>query len=391
MFEYNILLAENYNSKAKIVVNQGGTSSGKTYNILECLILKAIQAKSIITVVGQDIPNLKKGAIRDLQNICTAEVNKWLVPYIEGNSYSNGWNISERALKFKNGSIIEFQSYLTEQDARSGKRNYLFVNEANGISYEIYWQLFIRTLNQTFLDYNPSERFWVHDKVLPRKDCQLIISDHRINRHIPESLHREIEAIEDPEMFNVYARGKTGTVKGLVFQKYKIVESWPEGCTHWCYGMDFGYSNSFTTLIKTGLYGGELFYQQVVFEQALQNEDILRKLKEIGYVDKLIVCDSNEPKTRDWLAQKGINIWKTRKGSDNNPSVNYGLSLMKSYPINIVSDSADLIKEFQRYSYKKNMDGEYINEPVKMFDHGIDAGRYATIELVGETHVFGYG
>lgn len=392
MFDFNRLLSANYNCQSKIVVDQGGTSSGKTYNILEVLILKLIQVRDIATVVGQDVPNLKKGAIRDITNICNNPNNKWLMPHLRGGSFGKAYNISERVLHFTNGSIMEFQSYESEQDARSGKRGYLFINEANGVEYEIFWQLFIRTSKQTFLDYNPSAKFWVHDKILHRDDATLIISDHRANKHIPESLHREIEAIEDPEMFNIYARGKTGKVKGLVFNNWGICKEFPEGCSQWVYGMDFGYTNSYTALIKAGIFGGELYFQQKIYERGLQNEDILLKLNEMGYnPNDTIVCDSNEPKTRDWLAFKGINIWKTRKGSDANPNVNYGISLMKSQKIWITEDSVDLKKEFERYAYKKGLDGEPINEPIKQFDHGIDAARYATIEILGDQLVFGYG
>ena len=392
MFEYNRLLRVNFNSTKKIIVNQGGTSSGKTYNILECLILKLIQSRNIATVVGQDIPNLKKGAIRDITNICGSKSNAWLMPYLRGGSFTKAWNISERILHFANGSVIEFQSYMSEQDARSGKRDYLFINEANGVDYEIFWQLFIRTAKQTYLDYNPSAKFWVHDKILLRQDAELIISDHRSNTHIPQSLHDEIEAIDDPEMFNIYARGKTGKVKGLVFSRWGMCQTFPENCKRWVYGMDFGYSNSFTALIKIGLFEGDLYLQEVIYERGLQNEDILRKLGEINYnFSDLIVCDSNEPKTKDWLAYRGVNIWPTRKGSDANPNVNYGISLMKSHKIWITEDSTNLKKEFERYAYKKGLDGEPINEPIKLFDHGIDASRYGSVEILGDQLVFGYG
>ena len=151
-------------SRKKVVVNQGGTSSGKTWNILDVLFVLAIQQRGIvITVVGQDIPNLKKGAYRDAKRI-------WA-----DNATYRAWfgkpNESDRIFTAANGSIIEFTSYQDEQDAKSGKRDYLFVNEANGIPYEIYWQLQIRTKKKIFIDYNPSARFWVHDKVIGGECC----------------------------------------------------------------------------------------------------------------------------------------------------------------------------------------------------------------------------
>ena len=396
MFDHNILLSTNYNCKKKIVVNQGGTWSSKTHSILRVLMLKAIQEKCTITVVSRDIPNLKKGAMRDMENIIAQndkhENNSWLWPHLKGGTFEKAWNISDRILRFKNGSLMEFTSYETPLAAQSGKRQYLFVNECNGVEYEIYWQLFIRTDNQVYLDYNPSAKFWVHDKVLLRDDAELIISDHRVNKYISKEMHDEIEAIDDPEMFNIYARGKTGKVKGLVFSRWGMCQTFPENCKRWVYGMDFGYSNSFTALIKIGLFEGDLYLQEVIYERGLQNEDILNRLEGINYNNQdMIVCDSNEPKTRDWLAFKGVNIWKTRKGSDANPNVNFGISLMKSHKIWITEDSTNLKKEFERYAYKKGLDGEPINEPIKLFDHGIDAARYGAIEILGDQLVFGYG
>ena len=60
----------NINSDKRVLVNQGGTSSGKTYSIMQVLFeLGYENPNSVITVVGQDIPNLKVGAYRDAKTI----------------------------------------------------------------------------------------------------------------------------------------------------------------------------------------------------------------------------------------------------------------------------------------------------------------------------------
>ncbi len=203
---------ENLTSEARINVNQGGTSSGKTYSLIDMFFYIAItEPRVVITVCGQDIPNLKAGAFRDAVEI-------WQNP--EYKSYFS-INRSDRIFTCINGSIIEFKSYADEQDAKSGKRDYLFMNEANGISYEIYWQLAIRTKKRIFLDYNPTTKFWVHEKLVGQPDVRLIISDHRHNLFISEELHQRIEAIEDPERFKVYARGLTGKIEGLLYLRFR--------------------------------------------------------------------------------------------------------------------------------------------------------------------------
>ena len=170
----SVLFEANYHTTAEIVVNQGGTSSGKTYAILQVLMLYAVaQRRKVITVVGQDIPNLKSGALRDAMKITD-----------ESDTLKNAilsYNKSERVFQFRNGSIIEFRSYADPQDAKSGKRDYLFINEANGISWDIYQELSLRTKTRVYIDYNPNAEFWVHDRLIGRKHVQLIISDHRHN------------------------------------------------------------------------------------------------------------------------------------------------------------------------------------------------------------------
>ncbi len=60
----------NYNTNKQVVINQGGTSAGKTYSILQVLILKGSELPNqVITVVGQDVPNLKVGAIRTFEMV----------------------------------------------------------------------------------------------------------------------------------------------------------------------------------------------------------------------------------------------------------------------------------------------------------------------------------
>ena len=237
LFSVLPLFDANINSTERTVVNQGGTSSGKTYSIMQVLFVMGMQeSRQVITVVGQDIPNLKVGAYRDAKTILDKSpvLQLWYPTINEG----------ERIIKCVNGSVIEFKSYANGQDAKSGKRDFLFINEANGITYEVYWQLAIRTRKRVFIDYNPTARFWVHDKVFGRDGVRLIISDHRKNYFLTEEEHARIEGIEDKELWKVYARGLTGMITGLVLTNYDIVDALPPR-DEWkmsCRGMDFGFT-----------------------------------------------------------------------------------------------------------------------------------------------------
>jgi len=111
-----------------------------------------------------------------------------------------------------NGSIIEFTSYENWQDAKSGKRDYLFINEANGIDWEIAKQLILRTKKQVFIDFNADEEFWYHKELKQREDCITYYSNFTHNQYCPETTRKEILRLKDTNWNNwqVYGLGKTG-------------------------------------------------------------------------------------------------------------------------------------------------------------------------------------
>ena len=215
MFEGSEVFKSNYSATDKVVVNQGGSSSGKTYSILQVLFLRAIEhPRSVTTIVGETIPNLKSGALRDAQTIVANSpiLTKLIASY----------NATDRVYTLYNGSVLEFKSYETSQSAKSGKRQFLFVNEANGISYEVWNELYLRTTIQAFIDYNPNAEFWVHEKIIGKDGVRLFISDHRHNPYVLPAIREKIEGLKDIdlELWKVYARGRTGRIEGLVFRNW---------------------------------------------------------------------------------------------------------------------------------------------------------------------------
>lgn len=375
MLKVSTLYRANEQAVERIVVNQGGTSSGKTYAIMQLLFITAMRfAGYVITVVGQDIPNLKKGAYRDAKKILSdSEVLKQWFPTI---------NESERVIKCVNGSVIEFYSFKDEQDAKSGKRDVLFINECDGISYEIFWQLNMRTRHKVYLDYNPSSRFWVHEKVIGREGVRLIISDHRHNPFLSQDEHDKIEGIEDYELWKVYARGKTGVLRGLIFQHYNIVDKMPEKSERrgeW-YGIDFGFTNDPTAIYNVVLAHGELWLDEVMYQQGQDNPHIAKRLKERGATKwSNIVADSAEPKSIAEINATGLNVVPSDKGAD---SVNVGISILQRYKINVTRRSVGWLNEAQRYKWKVDRNGNTLNEPCDCFNHAMDAVRYVALKFL---------
>ena len=371
MFKTTDVFLSNRNATTDIVINQGGTSSGKTYSILQNLFLHAIENdRAIITVAGQDIPNLKVGPIRDAHNI---------VENTEGlSNYILEYNKSDRVFTFVNGSIIEFKSYDDSQDAKQGKRDFLFLNEANGVDKIIWDELYIRTKKRSYIDYNPNNEFWVHTELIGKPNVTLIISDHRHNTFLDQKIHDKIEAIDDPELYKVYARGLTGKIEGVIFRDYNVVAGVDPDAKLIGYGLDFGFTNDPTALVALYSHSGELIVDELIYQTGLLNVNISDLMRDIG-VNGRIVGDSAEPKSIAELGAYGWQIEGAKKGPD---SIRQSINNLKRYKLNITHRSVNLKKELNSYKYKLNKDGKLDNEPVDYLNHAIDALRYASLNIL---------
>ncbi|PAW94985.1 hypothetical protein CKK33_16360 [Mucilaginibacter sp. MD40] len=368
----SILFKYNYECDAQIIINQGGTSSGKTYAILQVLFCLAIEMpKQIITVVGQDIPNLKAGALRDALSIQAAsDTLKLLI---------KNYNKTDRIIEFNNESIIEFKSYANGQDAKSGKRDFLFINEANGISWEVYSELALRTRKRIFIDYNPNTGFWVHERLIGKPGVQLFISDHRHNPFTDDATRSKIERLkmEDTELWKVYARGLTGKVSGLVFTNWHVCEHIPPDAKLIAAGLDFGFSNDETGFLLVYKQNGELWVNELIYETGLTNTDLSDKLKSMGMSTSTeIIADSAEPKSIEELRRLGWYINPAKKGPD---SIKNAIDILKRYTINVTRSSVNLRKELSKYTWKTDKSGQSLNQPIDAYNHLIDPLRYVAL------------
>lgn len=381
MFKTGDLYLPSFHSKADVLVHQGGTSSGKTYAILQALFSIAISNQGqVITVVGQDIPNLKVGALRDALEIWEgSEQLKSCIP---------SYNRTERIFTANSGSIIEFKGYQSPQDAKSGKRDYCFINEANGISHDIYVELALRTRKRVFIDYNPNNRFWVHEKVIGQPNVELIISDHRHNPFLTDKIREKIEGLKliDLDLWKVYARGMTGKIEGLVFRNWEQCDRIPDEAKFIGWGMDFGFTNDPTAVVAVYQQDGMLWVDNLIYETRLTNPDIYERVKDFKGE---FIGDSAEPKSIEELRRMGLKITGANKGAD---SIISSIDILKRYKLMITRRSIELIKELNSYKWKVDRaTGTTINEPVDFMNHAIDALRYVALNKLATTNKGKYG
>lgn len=381
MFKCSTVYLANWEASEDTIVNQGGTSSGKTYSIIQVLFSIAISEKATITIVGQDIPNLKVGALRDALEIYENS------PELKG--LVTSYNKTDRIFEFASGSIMEFKSYGNPQDAKSGKRDYCFLNEAKGIPFDIYTELALRTRKRVFLDYNPNNEFWVHQKVIGRPNTKLIISDHRHNPFLSEKVREKIEGLKeiDLDLWKVYARGMTGKIEGLIFRNWQYCDEIPNDAKLVAFGLDFGFTNDPTAILSVYKQDGELWINEEVYSSGLTNPDIYNLIKDVVKNNE-VIGDSAEPKSIEELRRLGLAIYGAKKGQD---SIRTSIDILKRYKLNVTRSSTNLAKELNSYKWKTDKHtGTSINEPVDFLNHGIDALRYVALNKLNSNGDFDY-
>jgi phage terminase large subunit len=351
-------------------VIQGGTSAGKTYAIIPILIDKAAKTpRLVITVVAESIPAVRNGAVRIFQDVMH-DTNRWIEDH---------WRANPMEYKFSNGSIIQFTSFDTQGKAKaSGKRDILFLNEANHISFEIADALMVRS-NEIWIDFNPDNEFWAHTEVVTEPNTDFLILTYHDNEAIPPEIKKELELKQEKAKTSeywanwckVYIDGQIGTLQGAIFQNWSVGEF--DSSLPYVYGLDFGFSNDPDSLIKVAIDKKRklIYAEEVLYKTGNSTEQLIDILNNrLQPLKSVVVADSADPRTINDIRQRGLNIYPARKGQD---SVRNGIKRIQDYEIIVTSDSINLIKELRNYVWHDKRS----QVPIDAYNHQIDPLRYA--------------
>lgn len=369
MFQQTQALKKILNLKKRLRIVQGGTAAGKTIAILLILIDIAQSTKNkIISIISETLPHLRRGAIRDFLAIMEAH-----------NYYKDDrWNKSEFTYHFETGSKIEFFSADQPDKVRGPRRDILFINEANNITYETYTQLAIRTNESIFIDYNPVSSFWVHEELVPKQEHDFLILTYKDNQTLPESIVKEIESRKNNKYFwQVYGEGQIGEIEAKIYRDWKIIDEIPHEARLERYGLDFGYSNDPTVIIAIYYYNGGYIWNEVLYQKGLSNKQIADTF--INLKKALVIADSAEPKSIAEIKSYGVNIIGAEKGKD---SVRQGIQMIQDQSISLTKNSTNTIKAYRNYMWLTDKDGRIINEPDHTWSDSMDAGRYGMCSLI---------
>lgn len=377
--------------RARVVVLEGSSRSSKTYSILQFLISYALKHSSehlSITIARERLTWIKSSVMIDFLTIIDRQFHRY---------NPNNWNKSD--LIYTLGRTkFNFIGLDEAQKLHGRKQDIFWINEAIEAKYKDFEQLIIRTTKFGILDYNPSaEVHWIYDRVLRREDAFYIHSTYKDNPFLEPVIVTEIEKLKpteeniksgtaDETSWKIYGLGLRACQKGLIFTNVGIVKEFPAliDCKKTFYGMDFGFTNHPSALIKIALCHGELYAEELFYEAGLvniinplkpQQKSIERYLSQynLKYDCNKIWADSAEPKSIQEISDKGYNIVGVVKSAD---SILNGIDIIKRYKLNITEKSINLIHESQNYKWFEDRTGTMTNKPVDAFNHGFDALRY---------------
>ena len=349
---------------------QGSSRSSKTYNTLIWLIVYCLtHPYTRLSIVRATLPALKGSVYVDFKEILL-RLGVW---------DDRAMNKSDMIYTFGNGSWVEFFSTDNEQKLRGRKRDILFVNEANELSFIEWQQLKMRTTKYTILDYNPSfsDEHWICGVNADHRTYHFI-STYKDNPFLEQTIIDEIESLRDKNqsLWQVYGLGMQAVVEGLIFRDVEYIEDIPPYVRKRWRGMDFGFTNDPTAIVTVGVDGDSLYIDEVAYATQMLSGDIIRTLK--AQAEQLeVIAESADPRLIQEIYRAGINIHPVKKFAG---SIDAGIQKMLQYKLHITKRSTNIIKEQKNYTYRQDKEGKWLNEPIDAYNHAMDAVRYVVMQ-----------
>lgn len=390
----------------RINVFYGGAGSGKSHFVVQKIVLKFLNDS-----------NRRGLVIRKVQNTIRTSIFQTFVDTLDDWKILGLCNVNKSSLEITlpNNSKFIFKGIDEPEKIKSiAGISDIVIEEASELNKNDYTQLNLRLRskkknNQIHLMFNPvSDKNWVYgmwfDKSLdnkrdldsePEETTTILKTTYKDNRFLPEDYIKTLEDMKytNPEYYSIYVLGNFATLGETVYNNYKVVDfdyrdvlRKNKGITAH-FGLDFGYTADPTAFVATLLDKDKkrIYIFDEFYERGLLNNEISKKISDSGYSKEVIIADSSEPKSIEEIKRSGVSrIVGAKKGKG---SVMSGIQYIKQHEIYVHPSCENMISEFQNYVYKKDKEGNQINEPVDKNNHLQDALRYALSDMFGSKKI----
>ena len=378
----NRILDEMLASNHRFILNVGGSRSGKTYAILQYILIYCLRNKDkIITIARKTFPSLRLGAYREF-----VEMLKVYNIYKEENhnKTNNFYNL--------NGNTVQFISLDQAIKLRGLRHDLVFIDEVNEIDKDEADQLFMRTSEKILMAQNPSDALHWSLKLKANEDCLYLHSTYVDNPFLPQAIVNQIESykLTDEDLWQIYGLGLPAKNNELVYNHQQffteddltITDS--DNITHNLFdeiiwGLDFGYNHP-TALVKIWVNVNKriIWCKEIIHQSYLTTNDLITLMKDLDITDR-VYCDSAEPKTIEEIKRAGFDAVNSMK------EVKEGIDCIKGQNFFIHRESVKTLEELRRYKWKMKGDIK-TDEPIKLFDDALCAIRYATFTYLTKTN-----
>ena len=389
------------NKDKRYVIITGGRGSGKSFEIATGLVLQTYEQKQRVlftrltmtsahlSIIPEFVEKLDLLDVNHVFNVNRAEITNKMTGsdiIFKGIKASSGdQSANLKSISGVNTWVMDEAEELVDEATFDKIDFSIRVKDQKNTIYLI--------LNPTTKEHWIWKRFFENThKFIEIDGCQIPISTH------PQVLHIHTTYLDNLENLNESFLENVEMMKKNNFPKYEqvVIGGWrqkPEGVVfeRWrqdkfndriphVWGMDFGYAVDPTTLIKCAVEidddneeNKKLYMKEYCYKPQMSTDDILELLARYVKKQELIVADCAEPRLINEIRQNGWSIMPARKGKD---SIMAGISKMQDYELIIDPSSTNLMTEFDNYAWDETK-----GKPIDMYNHGIDAIRYAMEQL----------
>lgn len=380
-----------YDYSNRFNVYHGGRASGKSYFIDDKLIIKALSSKRRILFVKKVAASIKDS----LWQLTLDELETFnVISHCKINSST--YNIT---LPEPYQSVFLFKGFDDENKAKSiqGLTD-CFIDEADQLTYEDFDNIdkSIRHATapdqQIYLAFNPAPmQNWVYKHWFENGEVPNTFYHHstyKDNAFLTQAIIDSIEYLKvtNPQRYKMIGEGLFVSLDKQIYPKYEIQEfnhSDIEGI--YIFGLDFGYTNDPSAFVvaKVDLKNKIIYIFDEHYQTGMTNDAIANMIRYKGYAKEIITADAAEPKSIEEIRKQGISrIKAATKGAG---SVNQGIQFIQQFKIVVHPSCTNTCTELDNYTWKKDKQGNYTNEPIDSFNHILDALRYG-IQVISKNN-----
>ena len=402
--------------KKRYLVLKGSRASKKSKNIaIRWILLLYEYEKANLLVVRKYSSLLKQSCRADLI---------WAIKKL---GLQADWSIpkGEMTLTRKStGQMILFRGVLEPDSIASiaveeGVLNFVWVEEAYQIDTEADFYMVDESIRgevpegyfkQVVLTFNPwHEKHWLRGRFYVQKPGETLDDDvkyiegkqksspmalaltrnYTCNEWLDAADLENFERMkrEQPSRYRVAGEGEWGVSGSTIYENWEVrpfqwrnlfYEKTPEGKPKYEHriGLDFGYShNTAGVRLLVDRPDRIIYVCEELYEQRLSTDEIYKRLTELDWQREPIHADSEDPKTIKDLHKLGCTrIFGVKKEQG---SVTSGIQEIRGYKIVIAPECENFEIEISHYAFKQDPTGKQLPQPMKEWDHLMDAMRYA--------------